>query len=135
MPDYNTHVKPAIASTNAPIDATRFGVMDEAGEIAVTDGARAPPLATLSVVTAPVTIAASGTPPLPAAISLTLLDVALKSVCAREISLLAMSYTTYALRRNVSPNTDVESPASLTPESLLGLVITSDSRKLTENAN
>ena len=62
------------------------------------------------------TAEASGTALDPVPISTTFDDVALKLVCASEISLLSRSYTTYADRRKVSPSTDVPLPAGARPK-------------------
>lgn len=59
---------------------------------------------------------ALGTESGPTPISNMLPSVELKFVLAIDISLLAMSYTTYALRKNVSPRTAVLSPAGTIPK-------------------
>lgn len=41
---------------------------------------------------------------LPSVMAVTLVEVELKLLCARATSLLSRSYTTYALRRKVSPS-------------------------------
>jgi hypothetical protein len=91
---YNARARPAAAAaTSLPIGML-VGVAAATDPMAVTVGwppLRAPPEATAKVETALATALAPGTPPLPAAISLMLLDVALKLVCAREISLLLRS--------------------------------------------
>jgi len=115
---YKAKARPAAATATILPMGIVVGVANAVDPIAVTEGCpplRAPPVATANVDTAFATCVAPGTPSLPLDICLTLLDVALKFVGAMEISLLAKSYTTYALRRNVSPRTAVESPAELTP--------------------
>jgi hypothetical protein len=115
---YRARARPAAAAATILPMGILVGVAAATDPIAVTVGwppLRAPPDATAKVETALATAVAPGTPPLLAAISLMLLDVALKLVGAKEISLLLRSYTTYALRRNVSPRTEVESSALLIP--------------------
>ena len=70
----------ATATITAPTATVILWGALEVAPIVVTCGLRAPPVVTEREVTAPVTAAAFGTPLGPAAISLTLDDVALKSV-------------------------------------------------------
>jgi hypothetical protein len=63
-----------------------------------------------------VTADAFGTAVEPVPISTTFVLVALKFVCAIEISLLARSYTRYAERMKVSPMTGVLEPAGAIPK-------------------
>ena len=56
-----------------------------------------------------------GTPLSPLVIIWTLSVVELKTVCAREISLFEISYTTNAERRNVSPSTGMPPCAGAMP--------------------
>ena len=79
-------------------------------------------LATPAVAVAPLTTrVASGTAEFPVPISTTFELVALKLVCAMEISLLLRSYTTYADRRKVSPSTDELDPAGAIPKTQAGV--------------
>jgi len=62
-------------------------------------------------------------PAVPAGIATTLLPVELKLVSARLMTRLSISYTTYALRRNVSPKSRLPSPPGAIPNTQTGLLL------------